>query len=196
MKKAETFNECHTRLVNIWENSSQDERLEGFSWYPRANAEINWRARQLDVSSEIFTGVVAAISPGLIWSKNIEQAELFIKDQSAKVGSYGGRNREKARRIIAGKDPLTVLGGLKTKAFYQNLLCLDNDAVTVDRHVHYAAWGIEDNFETQSRVGTTEYEVLANYIRKIAWNFHRRPYEVQATIWVTWRNHIKRITES
>src|SRR5437763_1199674 len=81
-------------------------------------------AAKYQVTIAAAAGVISALSPGRDWSSNVQDAETFVSEFAngargrwlPRVGSYGGKNLRKAEKILSGKDPLAILGGLKVRA--------------------------------------------------------------------------------
>lgn len=132
-----------TNIRAVFESASPQERLEGMNWYMKAHYHSEALASKYHFSGAQVAGVIAALSPGRDWGKNLHDAETLINDfkrgcQGADlpmVGSYGRANVFKSERILMGAEPLSVLGGLKVRAFYQCILNpFTTDAVCIDRH--------------------------------------------------------------
>lgn len=186
----------------VFDGATQAERLEGMQWYLKAHIEIDATASKYRMPTSYVAGVVAALSPGNSWERNLEHARILIHDfkqglrggDLPMVGSYGRANVLKAERILLGEIPLAVLGGLKVRAFYECLLNPWNPkdaAVCIDRHAKSVAIGYrvadKDSVPTPK-----QYEVLAAAYRAAANELQVAPHVVQAVTWVAWRNKIVR----
>lgn len=146
-----------------------------------------------DVSAT--AGIIAALSPGSQWERNLTDAETFCQEwrggargrKLPALGSYGFANVVKAGRCAAGEDPLSVLGGLKVRAFYACLINPDDpDAVCLDRHAKSAAYG-RKLLDRESVVSVSEYDWLAEHFRREARRAGLLPNQFQAICWVVWR---------
>ena len=144
--------------------------------------------------------MVAALSPGNVWERNLEHARLLINDFKAGlrgtdlplVGSYGKANQVKSERILLGEDPRDVLGGLKVRAFYECLLNPWNpadSAVCIDRHAKSVAVGYPVA-DKDSTVTPKQYGLIAAAYRTVANELQVAAHVVQAVTWVAWRNRI------
>lgn len=178
----------------------QSEKLEwryGLTWYQVAREQCEGIARKTGYSLPQAAGVLAALSPGMPWYRNLSEAEDFIythKAQRRKImqpkfrfGIYGYKNKYKAFQIAEGEEPLSVLGGEKVRAFYQCILHPDNDrAVCVDGHAKCAAYNERKGINTVT-VRPVEYEHIANAYRDVATERKILPNQAQAIVWLTWR---------
>lgn len=183
-----------SNLFKVYYQANANDLENGLTWYSSAHNVVTRLSSRYNVTLEQACGVIAALSPGAQWERNIEDAELFISYWSAgnrgkrlpSVGVYGRNNRRKAERILGGEKPLTVLGGPKVTAFYTNILDPSNNrVVTIDRHAKSAAYGVAD--ENTSLVRPSEYEYLTRHFRYCAAKLNLRPCDFQAICWVTWR---------
>lgn len=165
-------------------------------WYARANATAGDYADKYNCSVEQACGVIAALSPGRNWDLNLVDADVFIRAWAAgdrgrdlpNVGSYGRRNIQKSARIMQGKPPLDVLGGLKVRAFYSCMIDPSNAVdVCVDRHAKSAAYG-KRLAERQTVVRKGEFPHLAEHYRKLANSVGVLPHQAQAVVWICWRS--------
>lgn len=86
-------------------------------------------------------------------------------------------NVHKARRILSGEAPLTVLGGAKVRAFYRSLMLVPG-AVCVDNHM--LQWGgcRRDQFTKRN------VEHVDKQVRAYAKLWLCETYQAQAGIWL------------
>lgn len=171
-------------IVTVWEAASDSHRSSGMEWYAFAHRFA------LDISGGDIArgaGVIAALSPNKAWDVNMRLAARAFQDGEAS-GTLGTAVR-KANAILAGADPLAVMGnGLKTRNFYVNIAQPDSaEAVTIDRHAYDIALG-ERNAENK-RVGLTptRYAAFAAAYVEAAARLGVLPLQVQAVTWETWR---------
>ena len=92
-------------------------------------------------------------------------------------------NVNKAQRIFNGENPFDVLGGMKVRSFFHNLL-LDDSFVTVDRHaISIALYGL-DKTRSGSTVATDKaYVAISNAYRNVAEKHGLPAYVVQSVTW-------------
>lgn len=161
------------------------------SWYRRADFAsfadgMDWYeivhdyARGLHPNVSAAAGIIAALSPRMPWHRNILLAEMCV------VGNLTGgalkRSIHGANTIRDGAHPWDVLGGLKTRSFYVNILDpLDTDVVTVDTHAIKVAGLSRDS------VGKGLYNELSQAYRDAAKVAGIRPNQMQAVTWMTYR---------
>lgn len=147
-------------------------------WYRRAAAACQNLGQAHAIGTGSACGIVAALSPRLPWDINIREAEHVIKGRASRAL---GASIIKARRILAGESPDTVLGGLKVRAFYANLYNPeDTYYVTVDVWAARAWYG---NLSYNKGLTAAVYNRIADDYRELARAEGLLPSEVQAIIW-------------
>lgn len=174
------------RLARILDTASDGSWQEGTYWYAVAHAAAVDLAADYDVSVECAAGVIAALSPKLPWSRNVRVArQLFATGDCPALG----KNKAKARRIVAGEHPGRVLGGFKVRSFYACLICPAADAVAVDRHAVDAALGVRNSDASRQRIleRSGGYQLVADAYRTVARRYGLAPAQAQAIIWLEWR---------
>lgn len=141
----QTLSLSHGYILAAFFTANSAERLKGARWYSDALQFCAAVAQSTGLPISTVAGVTAALSPNNRWPRNQADAERLCHAFSAgtladaaaiRVSTFNG-NKQKALAILAGAQPLDVLGGLKVRAFYQCIL--GNDAVCVDGHA-YAIW--------------------------------------------------------
>lgn len=146
---------------SLYSLSTPEERSKGEDWYRRALGQAKNISENTLAPLHTVVGIIAALSPGLAWEKNLEQAARFIRAKGqGTFGVYGRRNAEKARRILKGESPLDVLKGRKVRAFYCAIL--GEDSLVIDSHMHCAALGIREGRWDRSR--RVPYEWIASHL--------------------------------
>jgi hypothetical protein len=186
-----------SNILRVYYAATAEEHVAGRSWYPVARAFCEALAVKYGCTLECAAGIVATLSPGAVWEKNQEQAELvcaaFAKrvwvasKWFPKVGVYGEANRIKCERIWKSGGKI-LPSGQKVLAFY---LCLIGctDVVCVDRHA-VSAMLMEPQ---ELKLKEAAYKrAQAHYVAaaKIA---GIPPAELQAVVWVVWRERFRRI---
>lgn len=175
------------RLIRFVDDATTAEIRHGLGWYELAHATACTLANENGVSVDTACGVIAALSPRSDWPQNVKRARELLETGD----TYGlGNGRGKAKAIVAGADPLSVLSGPKTRAFYLNVADPEHsDAVTVDAHAFDAAAGRVTDDRTRKvldRVG--EYDRVADFYRRAARSLGLAPHATQAIVWTYWRN--------
>lgn len=172
--------------ILAWYDGSEQQNRDAAEWYGRGRAHVRRLARDYGVTESTAAGVIAALSPRIQWAVNLRAAEsvlehaaIGIRITMPVVGGFGA-NRDKAWRIALGERPLSVLGGLKVRAFYRNLMG-QLDHVTVDVWAARAA-GIE-----HVSITAAEYMMVAEAYTVAAQRRNVRPAEMQAVVWVAIR---------
>lgn len=198
-------------ILTVYNLSTESDRTEGMLWYSNAHHVAVGLARKHGIKVYQAVGVIAAISPGCPWGRNVMEADEFINAHTKgyklpKVGVYGRRNVAKARRILNGESGESVLHtktGPKVWAFYSNILNpMTSGALTVDRHAKALAYNYGSkkkgfaSDDKKSIVGRPEYAYLAHHYRVIAGKLDLVPHQLQAITWVTWKRLEGRVTQS
>lgn len=189
-------------ILSVYHRANSQDLIEGMLWYQRANTEAKNLGEKYGVSLQTASGVIAALSPGNPWGKNLLDADTLIEAWAGGargrdlplVGTYGWGNVIKAEKILSWIDPLKVLGGMKVRAFYENILAPgESHAVTIDRHAKCLAWNLPSfrngfaSSESNATVRDNEYRYLAWHYERTARRLGLLPSQLQAVCWVTWK---------
>ena len=138
------------RLLKLYRQADEVALIDGRGWYHAAHAECVDLAERVGLSLETVVAVVASLSPGLRWQRNVSAAERCIAryfgDVSAAdafrlrmVGTHYGRPIRAAYQCLRdGSEPT----GPKVLRFYRNILGDENE-ITLDRWALRAAIGRE-----------------------------------------------------
>jgi hypothetical protein len=176
-------NSYEQNIRMVYGRATDSDIIAGRAWYTLAHRTAgNLTPKDLHIAA----GIIAAFSPQMAWKKNVELAATCIR-RNRFTGHYGANNR-KARRIANGIEPLKVLGGEKTRAFYQCIESAGNcDAVCVDRHAIAVCLGRNAEESERKNVQRKKYAAYANAYRNVASEIGILPSELQAVCWVCWR---------
>lgn len=170
-------------IMAVLRRSEAVDAAEGANWYPEAYRAIQGLSERHKVSFDTAAAVVAVLSPQLRWTRNILAAEAALSGYH--LPGVLGTSYRKAVRIIAGENPLDVLGGPKVNAFYQNLRG-DFQSVTIDTHAISIACGHSITVN-KNTIKAGRYEAFAEAYRIVARWVGQAPAIVQAITWVTWK---------
>lgn len=187
-------------ILAIFFAATEAERSQGASWYQQARESTDAIAARHGLSSRVVAGIIAALSPNNRWHRNLADADAIcraymlgsVDDAAAvKVSTYHA-NKHKALSILNGADPLDVLGGLKVRAFFANILGC-RDSVCIDGHA-YTIWiGQYLPMRKVPKISSRLYHsIVADYIKATETiNFildaDYLPCQIQAITWTTWR---------
>ena len=173
----------------------------GLNWYSEAKSIAIKLAIRYHTSIEIACGVIAALSPNNRWQRNLIDADLLLKHwkvgdklESFKVATYN-HNKDKAWQIAHGIDPLEVLKGEKTRAFYQCLLNPSNShSVCVDSHAINIALGLQKTIAQTPTLTSDKYGLLVQAYKLATHEINQEslessvlPLQVQAVTWTLYR---------
>jgi hypothetical protein len=194
LKQEKQLEKLLTRVV-------PSEVRQGIDWYPSAHAVAVRIGQTYYVETPRVCAVIAALSPGCPWERNIEDTETLIsawrkREPIPLVGVYGRRNRDKAIAALEAEtfSPDSVFNPTTGPKVWNFYACINDPATTehivIDRHAKCAALGITVDRDSAGIVTRAEYKHLASSYRNVAANSGFTPAETQAIIWVHWRNHI------
>ncbi len=171
-------------VLSVARRASAADIESGISWYNEAH---DIAANISPIGTAAGAGVIAALSPRQGWNRNV----MLARDAFVLGSAYGslGHSIRKANAIIAGADPLDVLGGNKVRAFFDNILWPDHsDMVTIDRHAFDVAYGRSTDDVTRrmlDRKGV--YDAVSDMYRAAASDLGITAPQLQAITWTTWR---------
>ena len=170
--------------------ATPDEVTGGLWWYADANA----LASRLDSITTQAAGVIAALSPRLLWAKNVAYAQIAYNLKGYEVTpellSYIptlNNSRTKAMAMVNGVKPEYALGkGKKTNAFYHNIAFpFTSQRVTVDKHAFDIANADRTGYGTV--ITDKAYDVVEAAYVEAAKIEGILPHQMQAITWVTHR---------
>lgn len=121
------------QIIQTYSNASPENKILGKKWYQEAHDYCKELSEQFNVSIEKVIGVISSLSPRREWSLNMRQTKQYLE---GKRRLHTKVQMAKCNLIYQGKDPLIVLGGMKTTNFYQNILDpSDPEPCTIDVHM-------------------------------------------------------------
>lgn len=193
----------HGQILAVFFNANDSELLAGARFYPDALAYCQQLSSLYGCNVGCAAGVIAALSPSNNWQRNQADANALIRAfclgghtdaNNVKVGTYNA-NKIKALNILSGAEPLSILGGLKVRAFYECII--GQNSVCVDGHA-YAIW-------TGERIPTTktpkispklyaaisaDYRLATTQINQIM-GANYSACQIQAITWLVWRRIVR-----
>lgn len=192
----------------VWRRATRAERQDGATWYARTHDACLVEAQRLQLPLETYCGVVAAISPGLRWERNLEHATALAEhiklgyhpEDAPSVPTYSYLNVAKALSILTmpESDPEVWLRGRgrarKVPVFYR-LLCDGGNAqdVVIDTHAADLATSRESIRvkgltirERKTYSDGTLKAVRQAYI-DVSAQLGVAPHVLQATTWLAWK---------
>ena len=188
-----------TYLLQVY-LASEQWQLDGHSWYIRANKFAAGLASECSQTLDTTCAVISALSPGITWFQNQVIARQLCL---ASVGQFGSlpdsfplrgayrRNANKAWRMLHGSVPnkeMNPVSGPKTFCFWKNLVDpASAEHVTIDRHAAAIARG--QTVTKQVSITPCQYLALADCYRQAARQIGVIPCQLQATVWLSHRDH-------
>jgi hypothetical protein len=173
-------------IMGVYKRALFCEIVNGTGWYARA------RALALELSPDDVwrgAGVLAALSPLKQWDLNVDLARQAFANGQAR-GHFTGQCI-KANRIMAGENPLDVLGGQKTTSFCVAIATGGRGKIaTIDGHAYDAAHGLSHKWETR-RINKGEFDAIADAYAEVADYLGLAVNDLQAIVWVAWKREKK-----
>ncbi len=153
-------------------NATFGQVEQASKWYLDAERVAAQVARNLDSSLEVGATVVSAFSPRERWTNNVTKAISFSLGNN--IPGFKNNMVMANNAIAFGYD---ALKGLKTNAFAR-AIAGDEQAVVIDVWMLRAV-GIEKKTPSQS-----QYNELAEAVKKTAFEYGMTPRSMQALIWI------------
>lgn len=179
MKYTNDYLQAFIKLNDLYSKATIEQRHHGNNWYYKAYLYAKKLANKYELPIYKVVGIISALSPNNKWERNLLDAELFLENPllETKVCTYTD-NRIKAQKIYgsnSAREVYNILGGRKTKSFYENILRHDNSKkVTVDLWI----------FRAGELPNTAKnYQLLEEVIQDLAKIYSKKPHQVQAVIW-------------
>lgn len=172
------------RATAVYRQAEAVHLERGASWYPDAHGIAVAQASAYHLPIETTSGILAALSPRCPWARNILLADQMLASHG-RLDTGGLRMLLKqARTIHAGADPLDVLKGPKTRAFYQAILTAgQSEDPVIDRH----AWDMLVGKRGSTPPNLGQYRLAADRMQRAADILGQPVSHVQAVTWVSWR---------
>lgn len=157
---------------------------QGRQWYRESNAIAVAHVVEYGVSLETASGVLAALSPRMGWGSNVMFAERMMASGGTLDHGCLSRSLEQARRIYHGESPLDVLGGPKTRAFYEAILTAgESKTAVIDVH----AWAMLVGERGAKPPTIRQYREADLRMRRAASIVGENVHDFQAITWLAWR---------
>jgi len=201
-RNSEQFLTMHslTAAIRFWYTVANDQHLtavcEGNQWYAHARQFCHRLSRTFAIPLDVACAVVAALSPGTWWAANKRDADSVCRlGIRATVTTYGP-NLRKAIALLAGDRISDVLGGRKVTAFAHCILHGSRSRqVCLDRHaVRIACPWIATAQEASTVLGWAgSYDTISDAYRQVADENGIAPHQLQATVWIAYRDLAKEL---
>jgi len=183
------------RNLRLWvKRATNQEILDGLTWYNEAMAYTQALSTTFGVSREIAAGVISALSPNNRWERNKRDAMKVLQavkdgmpEDSVSVCTFD-RNKSKAFEIARGNRKV-LRQSPKTFAFARNVGERDENHVTIDRwHLRACQSVSMKPIKLAESCSAKQYRIIEEETMKVAREHGMTGYALQAVIWVTIRN--------
>lgn len=182
-------------VTRVARQATREEFVAGLEWYNDAHIIAQALADRGNMSLDHSVAIISALSPQRAWGQNVNLAARAIDRGGLKDGDTNGDQIAKVNALLNGADPLTVLGGLKVRSFFECIITSgDTRAVTVDAHAIDILLNKRHTQKTRPTLTPKRYASAVRAYRsaaKILSKEFGQPLtgaQVQAIAWVAWRN--------
>lgn len=177
------YNIVKDNIHEILIQSTLDEYERGLCWYNKALSFCSDLSDEVNVPLINTIGVVSSLSPKCSWERNQEIARLYFNG----IYKHTGTQIDKCKRIEKATkyhEISNILGGLKTRNFFGNIL-YPNDKyhVVIDTHVIKATTGIYTD-----RITNYQYIKLKALLQQAAKDYNMIPSSLQSILWLVYRD--------
>ena len=193
-KKRATHN-----LRKYLKRATKQQWKDGSVWYRNANRFCRTLAVTHNRTLEEVAGALAALSPRCSWPENLRATLALVKHGHVGTSLTFPANQLKAWSILyEGLKAEDVLGGEKVKAFYDNIVRVDQSPfATIDTH---AARAVFDKPRLTRKQESWVFRKPGNAVcqsayQQVAKEFRLSVCEAQAIIWLSVKDSLKRIPE-
>ena len=194
----------YSHLLAVYFAAIDAELVNGSRWYADALEVCSNIATDCSLAIDTVAGVMAALSPNNRWERNITDCRNlclayclggYADAEQIKVTTFNA-NKRKALNILSGQLPLSVLSGLKVRAFFECIV--GADSVCIDGHA-YSIWQGERITTTSTpkispklyAAISADYRHAAGIINQIT-GLSYSAAQLQAITWLTWRRLVAR----
>lgn len=198
MKKLSKYRlkKISNNLDHFFNIATDQQILDGQSWYKNANIEANKIAKKYDLDIYKVAQVISALSPRNKWEQNLKDADkvceafaLGLHPTDIKVCTFHS-NKFKAFNILASNTIITI-NSLKTYNFVNNIAYLHNDYLTVD------IWHLRACFNNMIKIdsatiGKIAYQQIKDLTIKKANKLGLTGFEFQAVVWLSAQKNINK----
>jgi len=173
------------QIDKVMNEVTQSNYSEGLRWYREVNQYCYELASRFNKSPIAIAAAMSALSPACSFKQNKKDLEsVLIKKSRATVSTYK-TNKRKALDILRSNpqsidDALTFFSpekACKTRAFFLNIIDLDHDAVTIDRHMLRF---VKVDFVHMTR---KRYQTIEKQFQAAAQKHNVKPAQLQAIVW-------------
>lgn len=155
--------------------AASSNKQGGFIWYPEAHAIVAELARDAGLSRDRTAAIVSLASPGIRWSQCLDESRALLNGTGS-LSTYP-IHRERALAVLNGADPYLLPWGMKTYAFWRNLLRpATSREVTLDR------W--HARLHDVRRWTPKRYAHAESVYQEAARRLNLLPHQLQATLWL------------
>lgn len=185
---------------NLYAEVPQEDRENTVNWYLTAHGlirKIADHAGYRDVETTPLCHVVAALSPGARWSRNLQDfKDLLWYRSENRLSSFrpqtypaqGIKATVILQRALAGENWGSVLKGPKERAFAHNLAYPEAEQdLTLDFHAFSIAAGTRWAHATVPAFHVGERAAVERAYRQVAKENKLKVHQLQAITWEWWR---------
>lgn len=191
-----SHSEMVERLVDVYNNACQYEKIEGVTWYSNAFSTAAMLHIKYGYKIEQIIEVLSVVSPGTEWTLNSSTLpEKMLSYHLARVTlttlewpCYPS-NVAKVQQILDGQPG--VLRGNKVKAFAK-AIGGDTNSVVVDAWIVKLVYNMPEMFWRDTAISSDRmYHNISDAVRDAAMFVGMPSALFQACVWTSYRNQYK-----
>lgn len=178
IKRGYTTRMITDRLVKIYNEATEAQKINGRNWYANAEGHVDILAPMAG-SKEHAAAVISHLSPRNRWDNNLKAAYDLVQTGDAK--RVFKRNKNLALKALASPEPLSTINGPKCGAFASNMLG-NKKRVTLDVWMAQALLG--DKSKAKLFSNKTFYAAAERCVVLAAARVKEEPSSLQAICWL------------
>ena len=185
-------NQGQRNIKKIYALATRAEMSSGLIWYKEARKLSVKSSNDLKLPLHVFVGVLSALSPRNMWSRNAIDAKVLCSaflngdtQESVRVSTYNNM-KAKAWKILelmpSRRSIIKILNGLKIVSFFKCIM--GDNACCIDGHSYHIWHGQR---VVKKKIGKRLLASIVKDYEQVATILGIEIYQLQAITWLTWR---------
>ena len=194
MKRLTIRQQCN-RIAKWHGMASTAQTIAGMQWYNAAHSLAVALATEHGVAVHQAAQIIAVLSPQKTWETNKREAVAMFNDHFNDIApsfKYFATMATvcECHHIMAGEFVIPR-ARIKTYSFADNIAYPStSNEVTIDRHALRVAY--DDTTARIGKVTRLQYNDAATAYRRVAASLGIQAYQLQAIVWVTYKDEVNR----
>jgi hypothetical protein len=177
-------------IINIYNAATEEERDFFHNWYNNAQQTCINLANEYSVDPQLVYAIVAVLSPGNRFNRNIVAAENLLRNElfgeQNPVSTNNRRNAEKAAQIFRTKS-LEFVTGPKVSVFFKSLMTPKEFKERLVLDGHAVSMWIGEKLPVKKIKIPNREQILTDF-QSAADCLGIAVQELQAVTWFVWKN--------